>query len=248
MKTRISLMAVLFSLGLSSALLAQSAGTGALWVRAEAGTQVFLDAKFQGVATEELGGLVLPKVPAGSHSLKAVKTGFAAKTVTVTLKPGEARIVQVPKLVPAKGAAALPPPPTILYVFLPGTKLTADIQISLDNQVIGAISKTAPCVKRDLSAGDHAAVGEIKPQQGQGKTAKLKKFTMGAVSAPPAPPKTFNFHSAAEEKLFLKIETGLFQEDGLEMGLVPEAEAKAFVENCPEAKPPQPTTPGPAKP
>jgi hypothetical protein len=155
--------------------------------------------------------------------------------------------VQVPKLVPAKGAAALPPPPTILYVFLPGTRLSLDIQLSLDKQGIGAISKTAPCVKREITAGDHAAIAELKAQPAQGRAGKLKKFASGAVAAPPAPPTTFNFRSAAEEKLFLKVETGSFQEDKLEMGLVPEAEAKNFIENCPEAKPPQPTTPEPAK-
>ena len=251
MKPRISLVALIFSLGLAYTLVAQAAATGSLWVHAEPGIQIFLDGKLQGVTKAETGGLLLQDIPAGSHSLKAVKEGFAAKTLTVSLKAGEAKVVQLTKFTAStkskSAKSAPPPPPTVLYVFLPETRLNADIQISLDNQVIGAISKTAPCVKRELSAGDHAAVGEIKPQSGQGKTGKLKKFAKGAVSNPPAPPKTLNFHSATEEKLYLKIETGLFPEDGLEMGMVPEADAKTYVENCPEAKPPQPTTPEPAK-
>jgi len=254
MKNRISLVALIFSLGLAYALVAQSAATGSLWVHAEPGIQIFLDGKLQGVTKAEAGGLLLQDVPAGSHSLKAVKEGFAAKTLTFSLKAGEAKVVQLPKFTASsksKGAqSAPPPPPTVLYVFLPETRLSADIQISLDNQVIGAISKTAPCVKQEISAGDHAAVGEIKPQQAAGKTGRVKKFAAGATGGPPAPPKTLNFRSATEEKLYLKIETGLFAEDGLEMGMAPEAEAKNFVENCPAAGPPQPpapATPEPAK-
>jgi hypothetical protein len=245
MKPRISLRAVILSLCLASALSAQPAATGSLQVQGEPGLQIYLDEQLQGITAPEAGGLLLPKVPAGKHKLKAVKPGFAPKTIPVVIKAGEARIIKLPPLTArSKSMGDKSAQLSVLYVFLPELHLAADILVTLDDKTFAALSKSQFCVRREIPAGSHTALGDIRPFPAMEMPGRFRKFPSGPPTSPPPLPTKLDFNSAAGEKLYLRIEAGPVVEQGLQMGLVPEADAKAYTQTCLEAKPTS-SNPGP---
>ena len=243
-KPKLSRLAVIFSLGLAGALFAQETVMGSLRVLGEPGLQIYLDGQLQGTTTKEPGGLVLPKVPVGSHRLKVVRQGFTPRTIQVVVKAGETRIIKLPPMTAGSksrgGQSAKAPPASVLYVFLPQLQLAADILVTLDDQVFAALSKSQYCVRREIPPGRHTALGDIRPFQVGMPTDRFKKFAPGPPSFAPPPPTKLDFNSSAGEKLYLKVEAGPVMERGLQMGLVPEAGAKAYTQDCLEAKPTPP--------
>jgi len=247
---------------LAGAPLARPAATGALQVLGEPGVQVFLDDKLQGVTTKEMGGLLIPKVPVGSHRLKVVRQGFAPRTIQVVVKAGETRIIKLPPMTAGSksrgGQSSKAPPASVLYVFLPQLHLAADILVTLDDQAFAALSKSQFCVRREIPPGRHTALGDIRPFPVRGPAGnfggpagRFGRFQSAPASSPPPPPPPpptrFSFNSAPGKKLYLRVEPGPVIEQGLKMGLVPEAGAKAYTKDCLEAKPTAPNRSEPAK-
>ncbi|MHC5040551.1 MAG: hypothetical protein ACYTHM_24840 [Planctomycetota bacterium] len=66
----------------------QGQETGQIQVRCEPGVRIFLDGTFKGVTKAEVGGLVLRDVPAGPHTIRAVKEGCKPQEETLTLQSG----------------------------------------------------------------------------------------------------------------------------------------------------------------
>jgi len=73
--------------------LAQSVGY--IQIKCEPGAAVFLDNKFVGNTSLELGGLILQDIPAGSHEVKIVKEGFKPHLVKIDLKVNEIYLYEV---------------------------------------------------------------------------------------------------------------------------------------------------------
>ncbi|AEB11101.1 hypothetical protein [Marinithermus hydrothermalis] len=70
-------------------------GVGHIQVQAEPGVQVFLDDTFVGLTREAVGGLVIPNVPAGPHTLRLVKEGFYPQEGAITVETGRVLVYRV---------------------------------------------------------------------------------------------------------------------------------------------------------
>jgi len=88
----ISLLLLLISL---TGFFALAQGVGYIQIKCEPGATVFLDNKFVGTTSSELGGLILQNVPAGSHEVKIVKEGFKPQSVKIDLKANEIYLYEV---------------------------------------------------------------------------------------------------------------------------------------------------------
>jgi len=108
MKRKLAFMMMLAALALGTTA-PKAASTGVLQITGEAGVQVFLDGNLKGATNAEQLGLIIPNVPAGAHILKAVKPGAPAKSLNLSLKPGEVKVLP---LGPFDSPAAAPTSPT----------------------------------------------------------------------------------------------------------------------------------------
>ena len=104
-------------------------------VECEPGIRIFLNDRLQGLSTAEAGGLMLPDLAAGTHTLKAVKPGFLPRETTITLAGSEVRNWKIEKFMPLASSSqedVFAPPPaetktgTLVLTTLP---LVADIRI-----------------------------------------------------------------------------------------------------------------------
>jgi hypothetical protein len=68
---------------------------GYIQIKCEPGAAVFLDNKFVGNTSLELGGLILQDIPSGSHEVKIVKEGFTPQSVKIDLKVNEIYLYEV---------------------------------------------------------------------------------------------------------------------------------------------------------
>ena len=73
---------------------------GHIQVKCPPGTQVFLDGTLKGVASADVGGLILQDVLAGEHTVRAVKRAFQPQDEKVLLGPGEVLVVEFQLSVP----------------------------------------------------------------------------------------------------------------------------------------------------
>jgi uncharacterized protein (TIGR02145 family) len=69
-------------------------------VVAEPDISVFLDGKFRGKTTADVGGLILEDLSKGRYTVKVVKEGFQPQEETIILKKGEVRQYKVRPFVP----------------------------------------------------------------------------------------------------------------------------------------------------
>ena len=88
----VSLLFLLISL---MCLFALAQNIGYIQIKCEPGATVFLDNKFMGTTSSELGGLILQDVPAGSHEVKIVKEGCNPQSIKIDLKVNEIYLYEV---------------------------------------------------------------------------------------------------------------------------------------------------------
>lgn len=69
-------------------------------VDAEPGIQIFLDSEFKGVTNSEVRGLIISGVPSGSHRIRAVRQGFAAREESISVDAGKVFRWKIDKLTP----------------------------------------------------------------------------------------------------------------------------------------------------
>lgn len=74
---------------------------GHIQVQCEPGVQIFLGELLQGVTAADVGGLIIQDVPAGRHTLRAVKPGFRPQETAVTVAPGQVLLHRISSFVPA---------------------------------------------------------------------------------------------------------------------------------------------------
>lgn len=80
---------------------ALAADVGYIQIKAEEGLQVLLDGTFRGVTKTNVGGLILPDVPVGTHTLEIVKLGFRPQTNTFALGKDRVYVYEVSAFEPA---------------------------------------------------------------------------------------------------------------------------------------------------
>ena len=93
-------ISLLFSLISLMCLFVFAQDVGYIQIKCEPGVTVFLDNNFVGNTSSELGGLILQKVPAGSHQIKIVKEGFEPQSVKIDLKVNEIYVYEIKKFIP----------------------------------------------------------------------------------------------------------------------------------------------------
>ena len=69
-------------------------------VPCEPGVKVFLDGTFKGVSNADDGGLILSGVSPGTHSIKAVREGFAPQEDRLSVKEGDMKVYTLQRFVP----------------------------------------------------------------------------------------------------------------------------------------------------
>ena len=92
---KIIFVSLLFSLISLMCIFALAQGVGYIQIKCEPGATVFLDSKFMGNTSLELGGLILQDVPAGTHEVRIVKEGFKPQSVKIDLKVNEIYLYEV---------------------------------------------------------------------------------------------------------------------------------------------------------
>jgi hypothetical protein len=132
-----------------------SAATGDLQVTCEPGVRIFVDNVFKGVSKESEGGLFIPDLTSGPHSVKVIKKGFDPFEKPVVIKEFEAvevvvKFAQSPeKVVPLSpvlesievtarvGALVLLSAPRGAFVFIDGEKKSGITDMRIENVRIG---------------------------------------------------------------------------------------------------------------
>lgn len=69
-------------------------------VKAEPNIKVYLNDEFKGVTSEELTGLIIEKLKAGTYQIRVDKEGFTSQSESIILNSGEVKIYQVKPFVP----------------------------------------------------------------------------------------------------------------------------------------------------
>ena len=97
---KVIFISLLFSLISLICLFVFAQDVGYIQIKCEPGVTVFLDNNFVGNTSSELGGLILQKVPVGSHQIKIVKEGFEPQSVKIDLKVNEIYVYEIKKFIP----------------------------------------------------------------------------------------------------------------------------------------------------
>jgi len=76
------------------------ANEGFIQVRAEPGIHVFVDDAFVGITNEDVGGLIVTGVTAGTRTLRFVREGFVPRDATVQVEAGRVLLYELASLAP----------------------------------------------------------------------------------------------------------------------------------------------------
>jgi len=109
------------------AWVAQAQEKGHIQVKCPPGTQIFLDGTLKGIASADIGGLILQDVPAGPHTIRAIKRDFALQDKEVQLDPGEVFVVEFAPFVP------------MIHIEQRGQEAEADLRAKVGDLVIQSI-------------------------------------------------------------------------------------------------------------
>ena len=97
----ISMVWLLFTVCIwGQGLLAQTAN-GYIQVKCEAGVKVFLDGTFKGIATSDVGGLIIQDVSEGIHEIRTVRDGFMPQSKSFMIDAGQVFVYNVEPFTPA---------------------------------------------------------------------------------------------------------------------------------------------------
>lgn len=75
-------------------------GVGHIQIRASAGIQVFVDGVYRGTTHQDVGGLILEGVNAGTHVVRAVKEGFVPQEISLTVRTGQVVVYDLKPFTP----------------------------------------------------------------------------------------------------------------------------------------------------
>ncbi len=117
--TRFGTISLLSLIVFFSGITPAAAGTGDLQVTCEPGVRIFVDNTFKGVSKESDGGLFIPDLTPGPHTVKVLKKGFYTYEKSVEIKEFEAVEVVVKFTEPPAKVIPLSPAPESSEVTAP---------------------------------------------------------------------------------------------------------------------------------
>lgn len=82
------------------AIPASAAETGFIQVKCDSGIKIFLDGNLKGIASADVGGVIIQDVSVGDHIIKVKKSGFQPQVYSIKVKSYEVAFWQVKLFTP----------------------------------------------------------------------------------------------------------------------------------------------------